>query len=425
MDHSSHSVCIVDNGLFTAMAPMLARSFGKVYYTTPTAGPFPKSNDYLVGKGLPGVTRLTDPDEALGMYEKIDLFVFPDLYHPGKQKMLRALGKRVWGSGDAEMLELDRLAMKRHAAKIKLDIGEYVVLKGMTAVEEFVKSHPGWWLKSSRHAKPTGRGNFETCECKSYSEIRFRLDDIRVGLGPEAETTEFIMEKPIPDAIELATDVYTVWGEFPDKGVLGLEAKSKSYLAKVVNYDDYPPGLIEVNEAMSDVFRQTKYANMAAIECRITKDGTAYVLDPCLRRGRPPLCLDELITNWADIIWAGGAGELVQPKFSGVWAAEMLLYCDYAEEHFTPITCPDEYLSNLKLSNYYRKGGEIFVVPQVYRLSGIGSVVAVGATAEAAIKKCREAASHISGHKVTIEDELDACLKQIDGAKAFGVKAFG
>jgi hypothetical protein len=222
---SDKTVCVVDNGLFVGLAEVLAEKFGKVYYTTPTAGPFPTSSEYGIGRGLEGVTRLPDPNDALSLLDKIDLFVFPDLYFAGLQVMLRDLGKRVWGSGPAEILELDRLRCKRFCEKCGLEVGKYTVVKGISEAETFVKNNPGVFLKTSRHAPPA-RGDFETLNCSSYKAVRFRLEEIRSRLGPLAETVELILEQPIPDALELATDVYSVCGEWPSQGVLGIEAKA-------------------------------------------------------------------------------------------------------------------------------------------------------------------------------------------------------
>ena len=420
---SDKAVCIVDNGLFVGFADVLAETFGKVYYCTPTAGPFPTSSEYGIGRGLDGVERLADPNDALARIDKIDLFVFPDLYFAGMQVMLRQLGKRVWGSGPAEILELDRLRCKRFCEKSGLEVGKYTVVKGVSEAEAFVKSHPGVFLKTSRHAPPA-RGDFETLKCSSYRDVRFRLEEIRTRLGPLAETVELILETPIPDALELATDVYSVHGEWPAHGVLGIEAKAESYLGKVVPYDTYPDGLQKVNDAFSVPLEKSSYSNNCAIECRLTKDGHTYVLDPCLRFGRPPLCLQVLITNWAEIMWGGGAGELVEPEWSGKWAAEQMLYCDYAENHPAPVHIDPKFEKNLRLSNFCRIKGESIVIPQNPGISGIGSVVAVGNTAQQAIDRVREASKTVEGYDVKASDALDSCLKQVKEASDFKVNTF-
>lgn len=416
----SKTVCVVDNGLFIGLARALVPAFKRVLYTTPTAGPFPTLGEYSVGDGIPGIERLADPNDALRMADDIDLWVFPDLYFAGMQSHLRRLGARVWGSGDAEILELDRLRFKRLAERLHLDVGTYEVVKGLTLAEEFLRRHPGYYLKTCDH-RPVARGDFETLRVESWKLARYRLAEIRQRLGHRADSVRLILEKPIPDAIELATDTYTVQGEWPERGVLGLEAKAESYIGKVIDYAKYPECLRDVNEALSPTWKASNYSNMNAIECRITKDGRAWVLDPCLRFGRPPLVIQTLITNWPEILWSGGAGELVQPKFKDTFAAELCIYCDYAETHPTPLQFPEALTESLRLSNYAIHAGEIVCVPQTPGVSGLGSIVATGPTLKAAKEAAREAAKELKGYDVKVSDALDEAESKIEKFPEFGL----
>jgi hypothetical protein len=426
-DLSKRNVTILDNGLFVSLAEHLAPHFNKVRYATPTAGPFTTTPEYSIGMGIEGVQRLDDITSALHprIFEDTDLWVFPDVYLSGLVSHLRAMGLCVWGSGDAEMFELDRLKFKQHAEKLGLDLGRYETVKGMVALRSFMKAHPGWFLKTSRQGPP-GRGDFETVRSRSYSEVEFRLDEIAARLGHRAESTEFILEEPIEDAVEIATDVYCIDGEYPSKGLLGLEIKAEGYVAKVIDYDDYPESLREVNEAMAPTFKRSKYRSMAAIECRLTKDGTAYVLDPCLRFGRPPLSVQAVITNWPEIFWGGGNGELVEPEFGSPWCAEACIYSDYAEEHPTRIEFPEDLAAeHLKLSNYCIDKGKRIVVPQNYKLSGLGSVIATGSTMAKAIANCRDLMKELKGYDVKASDPFDQAEEEIAKMKSFGVDGFG
>jgi hypothetical protein len=49
---------------------------------------------------------------------------------------------------------------------------------------------------------------------------------------------------------------------------------------------------------------------------RCTKDGKAYLIDPCCRAGSPPNELYQLmISNLADVIWYGAEGLVIEPEF--------------------------------------------------------------------------------------------------------------
>ena len=273
--------------------------------------------------------------------------------------------------------------------------------------------------------EPPGRGDFETVRSRNFSEAEFRINEIASRLGHRQELTEFILEKPIDDAVELATDIYTIDGKFPMSGVLGLEIKAEGYVGKGIKYEEYPESLRDVNEKMEPVYRKAKARSMVALECRMTKDGTAFALDPCMRHGRPPLSIFNMITNWPEIYWGGGAGEMVEPKFKDAWCAESCIYSDYAEEHPTRIDFPDSQVEHLRLSNYCISGGRRIVVPQNYKLSGLGSVCATGSTMEKAIENVRALNKDLHGYDVKATDPFDQAAEQISKMKAYGVKAFG
>src|SRR5580698_7548721 len=110
MDLSKATVCVVDQGLFAELAAVLAPSFGRTLYCSTWKTAFPRSNASAVGKGLAGVQRI---ESFWPIIDQIDLFVFPDILNGDYQIYLRRLGKRVWGSGQAEELELSRAHAKR------------------------------------------------------------------------------------------------------------------------------------------------------------------------------------------------------------------------------------------------------------------------------------------------------------------------
>ena len=105
MTYKDKTVLIYDFGLCTEFAVRLARDFGKVYYYANWESAFPKSNMALVGEGLEGVTRILNFDDYI---DKADLICFFDTYSADKVDYLRKQGKRVFGAGQAEILENNR-----------------------------------------------------------------------------------------------------------------------------------------------------------------------------------------------------------------------------------------------------------------------------------------------------------------------------
>src|ERR1700747_2175867 len=122
-DYRGKTVCVLDHGLFVEWAALLARDFGTVLYYMPWETSFPKSNQLLVGQGIPGVHRIK---EFWSMLDDIDLFVCPGFYFGTPQTYLEGIGKRVWGPRVADQLELDRPGSKEFCRELGIDIGPYV-----------------------------------------------------------------------------------------------------------------------------------------------------------------------------------------------------------------------------------------------------------------------------------------------------------
>ena len=109
-DLSTKSCLVYDHGLFVELAARLARDFGRVYYYNPWQSNYPKESAALVGKDLDGVIVENPLDKnVFELISTVDIVIFPDVHDGGLQTYLRGQGVKVWGSGEGEILELDRL----------------------------------------------------------------------------------------------------------------------------------------------------------------------------------------------------------------------------------------------------------------------------------------------------------------------------
>ena len=434
-DLSKKTVCFVDSGLFISWAELVAPHFGRTLYTTPTQNAFELSAEHLVGEGIPGVDRLKTPSAAYRMADDIDLWVFTDILYRDDQAFLRSRGARVWGAGDAELLELDRLKFRRLVARLGLDSLEeitdpkgwgkdtYLFVRGMDAAEEFIKERPGKpfnYLKTARHDVPY-RGDFETLRYRSFREVEYRLQEIRRNLGSHASEAEFIIE-PHVEGVEIACDVYSIDGQFPSHGCMGLEIKGDCWIGKYVPYDHYPEGMREINDLLGPTLKKTGCRQNTAIETRVTKDGSYYAQDPCMRFGRPSMGTQLMYSNWPEIFWEGAGGNLVSPKKQFEWVAEFVMDSDYAEEHPLPIECPKELLPNLKLSNACQIKGKRICVPHPRKLSMVGTFCVGGSTMKEAIQNARDASKEITGYRLELTDEFDKAEEQIEELKGYGIQ---
>jgi hypothetical protein len=413
---STKSICIYDLGSFTALAETLAEKFGMVYLYTPGAEQeLPKRNHSKIGTGIKNVEKV---EYWTDVFEDVDVWAFPDCGSGPVQLFLERLGKRVWGSRMGEMLELDREWSKARMKELGISVAPYKVIEGMSALRRHLKTHEKQWVKESRW-----RGDAESYHARDYDIILPRLNKRERELGPDAETHKFIVEEGIDPAVELALDGYSVDGEYSQNCMCGLEIKSTSYLGHMTKAADMVPSLVKINECLAPLLKKMHYRNNLAIEARITKDGTAWAIDPSTRCGSPPSELQLMMyTNLADIIWEGSGGVLVDPILKAEWGAELMIHSRWAEDEWQPIHVPPKYRENVKIKHLCYIDGIPHFVPGPVPTAGVGAVVAVGSTMEEAIENVKEAAKHVDGIDLDLDPEAISKAKcAIEKLEEFGI----
>lgn len=387
---SGKTALVYDNGLFCELAVTLAKSFGKVLYYSPWEKSFPRSNDILVGEGLPGVTRI---NSIFPVIDDVDLFVFPDIFHGPLQVYLRKQGKRVWGAGLGENLEIIRGLSKRLLRNAGLEVAPFRQLKGLDRLRVFLKENDNQYVKISRT-----RGDMETFHSPTYKLIEPRLDQLEHFLGAKKHIQEFIVEEPIEPAIEVGYDGYTIDGKFPQSALYGVEVKDTAYLGQVVPYHRLPAGAQEVNKRLAGMFADWTYRGFWSSEIRI-KGGKPYLIDPCCRMASPPGELYQMmITNLADVLWHGAMGDLVEPEFMDIWGAQIVMRSSWAEVEWMPIDIPPSVRDNVKIVYSTKIRDRMYFVPQQIEMAEFGSVVATGSSPDDAIRNVTKIAEKIDAY---------------------------
>lgn len=401
--------CLVwDNGVFTALAETLAKSFGRVIYYVPWTSGMPKSNARLIGSGLDGVERVDDP---FTYFDDVDIFIFPDVYEAGVQEWLAKQGKRVFGCRLGGELELDRPKSKELTRKLGIDIGPYKVIKGISALRKYLKANDDQWVKISGT-----RGDMETFAAKSYEKVEVRLNELEHNLGAFAKVLEFTVEQSIPDAVETGYDGICVDGKFAKSAMTGVEVKDEAYLMKTVRWSELPEQVRTVNEKLAPALKRYGYRGFLSTEVRCTKDGKAYLIDPCCRAGSPPNELYQvLMENIAEVIWYAAEGVIIEPDYKAKWGAEVLLISEWADANWCHVAFPEEVREFVKLRNFCRIEDEYYVIPQWTGCAEIGAVVAYGATPDEAIANCKKVAEQVEGHLLDKPiDALDIAREQLE-----------
>ena len=403
---------VIDSGIFVEIARRLAEDFGTVYYFAEWRSGYPTSRSLLVGAGDPMLHRVDDFWHLI-QNDEVDIIIFPDVYDYGLQDYLRSIGKRVWGCGGGAELELDRPKAKEMMANAGVPIGDYKEIVGLDALRKHLKTHEDSWIKIN-----STRGDMETFHSPTYEKIEPRLDELEHTLGAKKKIMRFIVEAGIPDAIEGGYDGFCIDGQFPKVGITGIEVKDKGYVGRTIRYKDVPEQVRAVNDALAPHFKRYQYRGFWSSEVRISKDGVGWPIDLTARAGSPPSELyQNMISNLAEVIWYGAEGILIEPDYTDVWGAEVLLHSDWADKNWAHLSFPKELRRNIKLRNYTIIEGEHYIVPQLCGMPEVGAVVATGKTAKGAIDKAKEIAEQVEGYyletPVEAMDEAIVDLKKI------------
>lgn len=380
--------CVIDYGTFIAVAEKLAETMNTVYYHSPFQTEYQDIRNCIKACGLDRVRRL---DEFLDPHvlDSIDLFVFPDIGFGGLQRHLRSLGKAVWGHMGADSLELFRSRFLEVLDEVGLPRAPSEVIVGLTALADYLKDNDNKWIKIDRF-----RGNMETWHHRNYKQSLRTLDGLAVIFGGAREDIVFIVQDEIESDLEIGYDGWCIDGQFPSYSFQGYEEKNELYLGSVLDSADLPEEISVVNEAMAPVLRDYGYRCWWATEIRV-KDGVPYFIDPTPRMpGQTGEHQLETCTNFADVVWQGANGILIEPAFKWKFAAEATLH--YTQNQKDPnvhnewkvLEIPEDVRRWVKLYGYCQNEG-VYHLP-LEDTDEVGVVLGVGDDVELSLAHLQE-----------------------------------
>lgn len=408
-DLSSKRVLVFDNGLFVSLALRLAatKKFASIDYFREWQDGFCDGRELIIGTGLEefGVGRLKYFWPYIDEY---DLFVFPDCWNGDLQEYLRSIGKRVWGGGVKSQLELSRWKTKELIEKAGLPLNDSSKIHGLENLRVFLQQNEDVFVKISAL-----RGLGETFESQNYDMSKGQLDELRQKYGAMMDEIDFIVEKKIPDAVEIGYDGFCIDGEFPNSAFIGAEIKDQAYFGKLVNYEELPDSVKETNTKLSE--HMNGYRQFFSTEIR-EKNGEGFLIDVTARHASPAgetYC--QAFDNLPEIIWSGANGELIHPETESKFCAQIILCSEWAEKHSYSVFFPDEIRPFVKLYNHCRIEGADIVMPQLASMKQIGSVVGLGKTVEEAVESAKERAEQVEGYDLEMEgDALDKAVEEME-----------
>jgi hypothetical protein len=411
--------CVVDSGgSYVSMAVRLAKDFKHVYYCNPSwIDAYPLINKAYIGEGIDEIESIDDPWQV---YDKIDVWFFPDCYYGNFAEWLSSQGEAVWGSKLGEELELDRSAMKDHLKELGLPVNPWKLFTKFEDLKSYLKSNDNVYVKINKW-----RGTIESFYSKNYKLVQPELEEIEYKLGALKNDIEFIVEQPIDEqpiddaveaveVVEVGYDGWTINSQYPETCLSGVEIKDKAYVGIVKPYKEISPLITTFNTKMIDTFKGYEYAGFFSTELRV-KGKVSTLIDFTARIPCPPGDLYFNINNLGDVINAGAHGELVEPDFNFVYGAELLMESEWSEHNFQPIYFDPKYKDLVHIKKHLVRDEIDYIIPQAYPSSDIGSVTGFGDTLEAAIKQCLDVADSIEGSGITIrKDALDDAQTELD-----------
>ena len=395
-DLSKETALVQDYGYFPGLAKALGvkDGFSNVIFGTHWRSYAPTPDKAYMGLNVPGLTHTENVQD----YEDIaSVIAFFDVGDASAQRRLRRQGKKVFGAGESEIIEMDRLKFKEILAQAKLPQPPYKALYGVDELRAYLKAHDDLWIKIDSK----WRGIKETWYHEDWMTSETTVDELAHNLGFIRNQFRFVVEECWP-GIETGCDLFISGGKYLPIGTYGFEEKNEGYLCKAMPLDQMPKAVKSINDGMAPFYEMWGTSGMASIEARILSEalygfkvGDSYFLDATQRAGSPPAeIISALYTNFPHIVRACAYGEMITPAPRAKYAAQVILKSSMAMCESTPVSVDKGFEDNLKFRRQCYIDGQMFIIP----MDGdeiIGAAVGWGNTSKEAQDMALEAADRV------------------------------
>lgn len=410
---------VYDHGTLVSLALRLSKDFEQVDYFYPESkSDYSKTSELCIGDGFEEINWVEHFWDAIKK-NKYDLVIFTGVRDGDIQDQLIEKGIPVWGSREAECMEVYRWDFLEFQKKLGMDTPKSMLVHGMTELRnELHKRKEKCWVKLDANE----RGNIETFPYidEEATEISV-LRPLEAKLSSAAEIVPFIIQDSIKSVREDGGDHLTVDGKFSDITTYGIEAKGEGWIGKVISYSDLPDGLKTINALLAPALKEYEYRGNLSTEIKESTDGKSYLIDLTCRHPNPPTnCIMDNWVNIAECMVEAAKGNLVTPIFEEGWMCEIFLFSSYARFADYKLLVPEELEPYVKRPYCYKSKvtGSIITVPQSSYLPTdevlVGTVVARAKSKEEVLKLCIERAHQIEGHGIIFNEHcLDEAAKNL------------
>ena len=432
-DLSKQSLLTVDYGYFMELAKACGGKDGFAHsiYGTNWRSYNPTPDKAYMGFGVPGIIHTEDVQD---FESTADVIAFFDVGDGSTQRRLRREGKKVFGAGEAECIEMDRSVFKETLTAAGLPQPEYIVLYGIDALSAYLKEHNDLWVKIDSK----WRGIKETWYHEDWMSSEVVVDELAHCLGFIRNSFKFVVESPWP-GVETGCDLFVSGGKYLPVGTYGFEEKNEGYLCKVVNIADMPKAVKNVNDKMAACYEQWGTCGMISTEVRVLSEklgsfdiGAGYFLDATQRAGSPPAeIISSLYTNLPYIVRACANGEMIVPAArlgaNGkpvTYAAQVILKSALAACSSMPVSVDPGFEELVKFRRQCVIDNQSFIIP-MNDDDIIGAAVGYGNTVEEATCMALEAADHVHCKELFYNaDVFDDILETIQCGEGLGLGKF-
>jgi len=401
-------------GLYTSLASALSdNGKNRVLYYTPYGSKYPKYEEFAPGDHFEFLEKVKYPFDFI---DQADVIVNFDC---SNQDMINYLRKKypeksIFGSGLGARIEDDRIAFKKWLNLLDLPVVPYKIVKGMTALREYLKSNPKKIVKVNIF-----RGDFETLKADSLEAVEQVLKDREPKLGMISESIEFIVEDQIDSKAEIGFD-----GFFNGKEYIpfswGFECAKNLYIGKV---GEAPDMLMETLDAFQPLYTKMNYRGSLSTEELVTAKGKHFFIDPCNRVALPlGVLYSKYINNWAQVVSEIGLGKDVEIDCEQKYVGAFALSSRNAREYFTRVD-----FEKGKRDDFRFMFGCQDIKGNYYAVKGVEEIVVVtagGETVEEVVAQLKERAQNVSAFGLETEEinSIDDVKERIAQGKEVGIE---
>lgn len=368
---------VIDAGLFVGLANALSiGGKNRVYYHVNWSGDaFPKLQDYAPGTGYENLIKIkrlyTEIDfnapESPTVDEdgtKIDCVINFDV---GRNDEIEDIKKRypnlsVTGAGVGEILEEDRVGLKKICKRLGLDVNDYVVKKGIDSLAEYSKSNKDIYAKIDIF-----RQSMETHYIESFeqSEKEQFFDKLKVEFGPVfSKKIPFLVEKKIDSIVEAGIDCFFN----PSSGYLGkcscgFEILKGPFLTSFIDFKDTPKQIFDTMTAFIPILNSLDYRGFISTEELCTKDGKHFLLDWCSRLLNPGSAIYPFaIKNWDELCYCIGKNKNCEIKTEFKYYGALPLWSEEGKSQYVHIDIEPKYRKNVVFNGVCTDGSDFYSI---------------------------------------------------------------